>query len=238
MSVVVRVGDPGVAWIEMDEGVNAFTPSLVRGLLEAIDAVARDVDVRAVVLAGTREHFCSGATGQTLRDLRAGRLASTELVLGRRLLDVPVPVIAAAEGSAIGGGLALLLSADLHVIAGESRYGTNFMELGITPGMGSTRLLETVLAPPLAHALLYTATLRRGSTLAGAGFNAVVPRDQVRATAADLAWQIAEKPRANLVLLKRTLSLPKRRALEEAMTFESLMHETSLQRLDESELPP
>jgi polyketide biosynthesis enoyl-CoA hydratase PksI len=102
------------------------------------------------------------------------------------------------------------------------------MNLGFTPGMGTTRLCEHALSPSLAHELLYSGELRRGSRFAGTGINYIVPRAQVDATALDVAARIADKPRAALTALKRTLSLRRRQAFEESITQESLMHQLTL----------
>ena len=109
-------------------------------------------------------------------------------------------------------------------MAEESRYGFTFLDLGFTPGMGTTRLLEHTLAPAIAHELLYTGELRRGAELAGTGINHVLPRARVRARAEDIAARIAAKPRHALELLKRSLSARRRAAFEEARTTEALMH--------------
>lgn len=233
--VSVRRVEPEILEIFMhdDAGANGMTAPWVAALLDAMAQASADGAAKVVLLTGLAEVFCSGATRDTLRDLVAGRLPPTELTLGRRLMAMPVPVIAAAEGHAIGGGLALLVSCDLAVIAAESRYGANFMSLGITPGMGMTRLLETVMGRPLAHELLYTGDLRRGATLVGAGnFNAVLPRSQVRAHALQLARALAEKPRHSLVLLKRALTAPRLAAFDEAAPSEARMHAETLPFLD------
>jgi 4-carboxy-3-alkylbut-2-enoyl-[acp] decarboxylase len=234
-----REGD-GIGWIEMKDevGDNAFSSPFVSALLGAIERASNDVGLKVVILAGTPRVFSSGATRDVLERLRARELAPTELVLGRRLMNIPVPVVAAAEGHAVGGGLALLLSADLSVVARESRYGANFVSLGLTPGMGTTCLLESVVSRPVAHELLYSGELRLGADFEGvSGFNAVAPRSEVRDVAYGIAWRIAEHRRETLVLLKRALTLSKRRALEEAMTLESLMHELTLPHLETESLP-
>lgn len=230
--VRVRVADR-IASIEMiDEAdKNGFSAPFVRALLAAFEAVERS-DAVVAILSGLPDYFSSGATREALEAIRRQELPPSELVLARRLMGLRVPVIAAAEGSAIGGGFALLLGADLTLLARESRYGANFMELGITPGMGITRLLEELVGKSLAHELLYTGELRRGASLEGAGFNAVLPRAEVRARAEALAWSIAGKPRKSVELLKRALSLPRRRAFEEASTIEAMMHERSFAELD------
>jgi len=218
----------GVALLEMRDaaGKNAFSDSFVDELLEALDAAALDPGTRALVLAGLPEVFCSGAPQALLRRLVDGAMQPSDIVLARRLLDLPVPVIAAMEGHATGGGLAIGLCADIIVMARESRYGCTFLDMGFTPGMGMTRLFEHVLSPAVAHELLYTGELRRGSEFdARTGVNHVLPRDQVRPRALDLALRIAAKPRPALVMLKRTLSLRRRQAFEESRTLEALMHE-------------
>ncbi len=235
---------PDVRLIDLEDGIvelamrdaagaNAMRAPWVAALLDAYAQVASHPTARVVLLTGLADVFCPGASRETLDDLVAGRLAPTELTLGRRLLELPVPVIAAAEGHAIGGGFALLVSSDLAVIARESRYGANFTALGITPGMGMTRLLEQVVPPALAREMLYVGDLRRGATFEGTGsFNAIVPRADVRARGLILARALAEKPRETLIQLKRTLALPRLRAFDEAAVLEARMHETTLPHLD------
>jgi hypothetical protein len=81
----------------------------------------------------------------------------------------------------------------------------------------------------MAHELLYTGEARRGAAFEGrSGFSAILPRGEVLAYADALARRVAEKPRRALSLLKRTLTLPRRRAFEETHTLESLMHEVTV----------
>jgi polyketide biosynthesis enoyl-CoA hydratase PksI len=168
-----------------------------------------------------------------LESLGDGRMRPTELGLARRILELDVPVIAACAGAAIGGGLVLATACDLVVLARERRYGFNFMDLGITPGMGVTALAEHVLGSARAHELLYSGEFRLGAQLISSpGVATVAPSFEVEIRALDLALRIAGKPRRNLSMLKRVLTLPRRRSLEEALTLESLMHETSLGSLD------
>ena len=235
VKVTYRAVEDGIAEIAMLDGTtaNGMSPEWVDQFVSAVDAARADLTAKVVLLTGRPDHFCTGATVEMLKALASGASSPTELVLGRLLMGIPVPVIAAAEGNAIGGGFALLLSCDLSVIAEESRYGANFMSMGFTPGMGTTRLLEECLGRPLAHEMLYDGDLRRGRMLSGCGgFNAVLPKREVRSKAILMARAIAEKPRASLALLKRVLSLPRRLAFEGASTIESLMHEISFRNFE------
>lgn len=213
----LTLADPGSA--------NALGEAMVHALEEAFDTIDRNPEVRVVVLAGEGDVFSCGAPRELLLRLAGGGLRPTDILLPRLLLDCAVPVVAAMAGAATGGGFALGLAADIVLIAEDSRYGFTFMNLGFTPGMGTTRLCEHVLSPAIAHELLYTGELRRGRQFAGSGINRVLPRQQVEPAALDVAARIAEKPRHCVTALKRALSLPRRRAFEDSLTNESFMHQ-------------
>ena len=174
---------------------------MVHALQHAFETLDRDSGVRVVVLTGEGDTFSCGAPRELLLRLAAGEVRPTDILLPRLLLDCPVPVVAAMAGHATGGGFALGLAADIVLIGDDSRYGFTFMNLGFTPGMGTTRLCEHVLSAAVAHELLYTGELRRGRAFAGSGINHVLPRHEVEAAAQDIAARIAEKPRQAVAAL-------------------------------------
>ena len=222
--------EDGVATIAMDDeaGKNALSHAMVDALGEAFAAVGRAPNVSAVVLAGLPEYFSSGASEELLVELVTSQRDAAEVLLPRLLLDCPLPCIAAMAGHAIGGGFALGMAADIVLLGRESRYCLNFLDLGFTPGMGTTRLLEHALSPALAHELLFSGEARLGRDFEGrSGVNRVLPRAEVLPRARDLAARIADKPRKAVTLLKRTLSIPRRQAFEVARTEETLMHTIS-----------
>jgi 4-carboxy-3-alkylbut-2-enoyl-[acp] decarboxylase len=226
-TVRLDVDDRGVATVTMGDapGRNAMSEVFVHELTEALRALAACADARVAVLLGLPDVFSSGASRDVLEAILGGKLAPSDILLPRAVLDVPIPVIAAMEGHAVGGGLALGLCADVILIARESSYGCNFMNLGFTPGMGTTRLLEHVLSPAIAHEMMYTGQFFRGAHFEGrSGFNYILPRVEVRPKAMDLAARIAEKPRAAVEALKRALSMDKRQAFEATRTVEAMMH--------------
>ncbi len=228
---MVRViADDGVTEIRLDDPAtgNALSEAMVAALGSAVSAAAAAERCRVVLLTGTGDTFSSGAPAALLAQLAAGTRHPADIRLPRVLLDCPVPVVAAMAGHAVGGGFALGLAADLVCLARESRYGFTFMNMGFTPGMGTTALASHVLTPAIAHELLYSGELRRGDAFSGAGVNVVTARTDVVPRARDLARRIAEKPRPALEALKRTLSLPRRQAFEQALTLESLMHQVTL----------
>lgn len=232
--VRTHVGADGVATVTLADPAtgNALGEPMVAAVSDALAAAGRDARTRVVLLEGQGDTFSSGAPRELLLKLVKGEGHPADITLPRSLLACPVPVIAVLEGHATGGGFALGLAADLVFLAKESRYGFTFMNLGFTPGMGTTRLCEHVLSPAIAHELLYSGELRRGAAFLGTGVNGVLPRAEVRAAAFDRASRIAQQPRAALELLKRTLSLPRRMAFEQSLTLESLMHQVTLGAAD------
>jgi polyketide biosynthesis enoyl-CoA hydratase PksI len=233
--VVTSTIDDGVAtvWFRDEASRNALDGRTVPLIEAALEELGHNDTVKVIVLEGLPEVFCSGGSKQMLVALARGEQTPADLLLPKRVLDVPVPVIAAMAGHAIGGGFALGMCADIVLIGRESRYGLSFMNFGFTPGMGTTRLLEHVLSPAIAQELMYTGENVRGSHFEGrSGFNYILPRAEVTAKAHDLASRIATKPRRSLELLKRTLSLPKRQCFESTYTVETLMHRITLQGTD------
>ncbi len=219
---------PGVACLRMEdrEGSNTFTKALVCGLVDALGEAVRDEDNRVVVLHGYDSLFCAGGTLDELVGIADGQLAFDEGDFYRLLLDCPLPVISAMQGHAMGGGLVFGLYADLAVFSRESLYAANFMKYGFTPGMGATELLPRKLGPVLAAELLFTARGYHGQALAERGLPfPVLPRAEVVPHALALARDLADKPRASLILLKKALNATLLAALPEAVRREQAMHQ-------------
>lgn len=225
--VSLRIED-GVAelWMRDEAGNNAFSSEFVEQLLARMAELARARAAKVCVLRGLPEVFCAGGDRRVLLDLAEGNLAPYDLELTRTLLELPIPTIAAMEGHAVGGGLVFGLACDMVVMARQSRYGSNFMDLGFTPGMGTTRLLQFAVGDYLAAEMMFGCQYFKGSHFEGrAQVNYVVARDQVLAQARKIAARLTDKPRFAIEMLKRQLALPRRLAFEQARTSESLMHQ-------------
>lgn len=235
MSERVSLGplEEGIALLQLHDeaGRNAFDGPFIDELTDRLARLSRDREVRVVVLRGLPDVFCAGASREVLLELAGGEMNASDIVLPKLMLDVPVPTIAAMEGHAVGGGLALGLCCDVVLLARESRYGCSFLNMGFTPGMGITRLLQHAVGPYVAAEMMLGGELVKGARLAAfPAINYVLPRDQVWSQALKVARRIAEKPRPALEALKTYLSLPRRQAFEETLTIETLMHRLSFAR--------
>lgn len=214
-------------------GKNYLCSDFVNELTQDIHSALENPDLKVIIFSGLSDVFCGGADRKTLEDLTQGDLNPVDLTLPKVLLDIPVPIIAAMEGHAIGGGLAIGLCADIMILAEESRYGCSFMNMGFTPGMGTTRLLEQFLSLGISHEILYTGINYKGRDLKGkTGFNYILPKKEVMPMAEQLAEAIVEKPRESLITLKRYLGLNKRRLFEETFSIENFMHEITFNKAE------
>lgn len=229
----------GVFQLTLDEVAerNRMSERLCAELLVALDALAGDPSLRAVVLAGTREVFLAGGTLDMLRGIARGEAHARDLLLPERFLQFRAPIIAAMEGHAVGGGLTLGLCCDVIVAAAERRYGANFATLGFTPGMGTTALLPALVGHHFASEMLLTGRYYKGRELAGRGlFNHVLPSAAVLPAAIDIARRIAENPPHVVEMIKATLSRPRSRALVDALAAEHLMHRVCFARPETLEI--
>jgi enoyl-CoA hydratase/carnithine racemase len=191
--VVVERADDGVALIEIRRPPNNFfDQALIAAIADALDELAAG-DGRAVVLASEGKHFCAGADfhpqAGTATTGTGGRHLYDEAL---RLFTQPLPIIAAVQGAAIGGGLGLALAADLRVAAPEARFAANFARLGFHHGFGLTVTLPLVVGHQAALDLLYTGRRVDGETALGLGLcDRLVPADRLRDEALTWAGEIA-----------------------------------------------
>ena len=227
VSIVPHQDNPLVAVFNMNdvEGNNTFSDEFTNDLIANLTALQSDRTYKAVILRGLDNIFCAGAAKSELFKLFKGNLSVKDLVLSELILNIPVPVIAAMEGGAVGGGIVVGLCADMIIMAERSMYGGGFADLGFSPGMGYTRLIQGLVGEFIANEMLYTGKMYKGKFFKNHSLvNYVVPKDKVFEKAFYLADIISEKPRGTLETMKYSISLKKRQLLMEARVHEDFMH--------------
>jgi len=171
---------------------NFFDTALIEALADAFEALEREPDCRAIVLASEGRAFCAGANFQGAPD-PAGANYGALYAAAARLFACTRPVVAAIQGPAVGGGLGLALVADFRVAAPAARFAANFVKLGIHPGFGLTYTLPRLIGAQRAHLLLLTGRRIDADTAAAWQLvDRVVPGEHLRAAALELAGEIAE----------------------------------------------
>lgn len=206
--VSVEVGTDGVATVEIHRPpANFFDVALIHSLAEAYAGLSAG-DARAIVLAAEGRHFCAGAdfSGVSGADYLDVEQAASLYAEGARLFEVAVPVVAAVQGAAIGGGLGLACSADFRVASPESRFSANFARLGFHHGFGLSITLPAVVGGQRAAELLYTGRRIGGEAAAAIGLaDRLVAAERIREEARALASEIAGSAPLAVRAIKATL---------------------------------
>lgn len=211
---------PHLALIELDlPPTNALGDAMRRLMGQGLDAIGADPDVRSVVLTGRGRLFCAGNDLRELADRAPDDLApiSDFNALMARIEGLRMPVIAAVNGGALGGGLDLALACDIRLAA----EGATFTASGVNVGlMASTGRLPRLIGVGPAKAMLLTGLPVDAATALRTGLvTAVYPADRLLDEALALATQIAA--RAPL-------------AVEAAKRFAGMTPEESALRIDET----
>jgi 2-(1,2-epoxy-1,2-dihydrophenyl)acetyl-CoA isomerase len=166
---------------------NYFDGALIGAIADAYERLERDGECRAIVLCSEGKNFCAGANFAA-KNPAAGDLYEQAV----RLFAGSLPVVAAVQGAAIGGGLGVALSADFRVASPDSRFSANFARLGIHHGFGITVTLPAVVGDQRALELLYTGERLRGEEAHRIGLcDRLVATEQIREEAVRLAAEIA-----------------------------------------------
>jgi len=232
MSDVVKLEyfNPAIAVITMmdKENKNTFSRALMAGLNACLSSAQENQDTKVIVLQGYDTYFCCGGTKEDLLKLADGQITFTDIPIYRLLLDCELPIIAAMQGHALGGGLAFSSFADIMVMAEEATYASNFLKYGFTPGFGATYIMPKKFGNVLGAEMLYTAQEYEGRELKQRNVPLrIVKKAEVLPTALNLAKELSDKPRVSLQLLKKHLVQQITKELPHYIEQELAMHKVT-----------
>lgn len=194
-----------VAVVEFGRGKhNFFDGDLIAAIVDACEQSAAE-GARAVVLCSTGKSFCAGANFGT--EAQEGGFDPAPLYdQAVRLFRQPLPMIAAIQGAAIGGGAGLALAADLRVAVPEARFAVNFANIGIHHGFGLSVTLPRVVGHQAAMDLLYTGRRITGAEASSIGLvDRLSNASDLRSDALALAGRIAAAAPLAVAAIRRTL---------------------------------
>ena len=183
--------------LDRQEALNALSPQMIEELVVALDAAANDPQVRAIVITGAGRAFCAGADIAVMADLDvAGARAFAEAGHGlcNAIAACPVPVIAAINGFALGGGCEVSLACDIRIASDSARIALPEVSLGIAPGWGGTQRLARVVGEGFAKQMILTARMvTADEALAHGLVTAVHAPDDLLDAAAAIGDEIASR---------------------------------------------
>jgi enoyl-CoA hydratase len=205
---------------------NALDARMRQDLADAITAVAADADARVLVVTGAGTAFCAGADlpavfggeERPVADVRRDLHEVYDSFL--RMLELPIPTIAAVQGPAVGAGLNLAMACDVRVAGPKAEFAATFTQIGLHPGGGCTSFLVRALGPQRALALLLDGGAVSGPESVAAGLAVAVEDDPLAAAVAMADRWAALEP--ELVRdVKRSVQIAARGDFQASLEFES-----------------
>ena len=217
-------GGVALVTINRPEALNALNPEVLADLKAAFESLDLD-EVRCVVLTGAGEKsFVAGADIGSMSTMTKaegeefGKLGNDVFLL---IENCPVPVIAAVNGFALGGGNELAMSCDIRICSENAIFGQPETGLGITPGFGGTQRLARLVSPGMAKQLLYTAANIKAPEALRIGLvNAVYPAEELMPAAKKMAAQIAFNAPIAVRACKKAVNEGLEKGMDEAIVLE------------------
>lgn len=200
-----------VATVNRPERRNAINEEVIRELEAVLDHIEGSIEIRALILTGAGPTFIAGGDIDMIRDnldhaYRFFWMHDRMTRLGMRIERLRVPVIAALNGSALGGGLELALACDFRIAVASARLGLPEVGLGIMPGSGGSARLARIVGRERALLMEITGQpVDAAEALRIGMISQMVADGEALAAARSLALQIASKPPAAVTFIKRSV---------------------------------
>lgn len=203
-------GFVGVVTINRPKALNALNSEVLKEIEATFDAIDLDA-TRAVVLTGAGDKsFVAGADiGEmsTLTKAEGEAFGKTGNDVFRKIETFPIPVIAAVNGFALGGGCEISMSCDIRICSENAIFGQPEVGLGITPGFGGTQRLARIVGVGKAKEMIYTAFNIKAEEAYRIGLvNAVYPQEELLAAAKKLANKIASNAPIAVRVCKKAIN--------------------------------
>ena len=216
--------DGGIAVITLNRPavLNALNQATMDELVQALEELERDPEIRCVVLTGAGRAFAAGADIKEMAGATAPEmLAGYRFQQWERIRKITLPVIAAVNGLALGGGCELSMLCDMIVAAETAQFGQPEINLGIMPGAGGTQRLTRAIGKARAMEMVLTGRTISARQAEALGLvTKVVPAEAVLDEALALAREIAAKPPIAVRLAKEAVLKAFDTTLEAGLDYE------------------
>ena len=220
--------EDGVGTVRLDRPkMNAISSQVTAEVAEVAGELRTRDDVRAVVLWGGERVFAAGAdikemSGLTYADMLSWGMRLQEAF--KLVARLPVPVVAAVNGYALGGGFELALTADFRVLGERAKVGVPEIQLGVIPGAGGTQRLTRLVGPAKAKSMVFTGRHVDAEEALALGIaDQVVPDADVYAAARTMAASYATGPAVALRAAKQAIDDGLELDLDAALRLESAL---------------
>lgn len=215
-------GAVGIIRLNRPKALNALNHEIMVSVVEAAEAWERDESISAIVLTGSEKAFAAGADIKEMASKTYMEMyASDWFAHWQRLTQVRLPIIAAVNGYALGGGCELAMMCDILVAGEGAKFGQPEINLGVIPGMGGSQRLTRAVGKAKAMDMILTARNIGAEEAERSGLvSRVVPDGDVVDTAVEIAETIASKSRPVAMIAKEAVSTAFETPLSQGLTFE------------------
>lgn len=232
-------GQVGIVTINRPKALNALNSQVLDDLNEVIDSVDTDA-VRCLILTGAGEKsFVAGADiGEmsTLTKAEGEAFGKKGNDIFRKLETLPIPVIAAVNGFALGGGCEISMSCDIRICSDNAVFGQPEVGLGITPGFGGTQRLARLVGPGMAKQMIYTArNIKSDEALRIGLVNAVYTQEELMPAAKKMAAGIAKNAPIAVRNCKKAINDGLEVTMDEAIVLEEKLFGDCFESYDQKE---
>ena len=209
--LIAKEGHVATITINRPKALNALSTAVLTDLNVALDEVAADQDVYALIITGAGEKsFVAGADIAEMKDKsveEAAEYGKFGNAVFRKIETFRCPVIAAVNGFALGGGCELAMSCDIRVASENAVFGQPEVGLGITPGFGGTQRLARLVGAGIAKEMIYTARNIKADRAAQIGLvNKVVAAEELSATVMKMSQGIAKNAPIAVAYAKKAIN--------------------------------
>lgn len=232
-------GAVAIVTIDRPKALNALNPEVLADLKAAFEAIDQNT-VRCVVLTGAGDKsFVAGADIGSMSTMTKaegeafGKLGNDVFL---EIESFPLPVIAAVNGFALGGGNELAMSCDIRICSDNAVFGQPEVGLGITPGFGGTQRLARLVGLGMAKQLIYTAkNIKADEALRIGLVNAVYPLAELMPAAEKLAETIAKNAPIAVRACKKAINDGMQMDIDRAVTIEEGLFGSCFETADQKE---
>ncbi len=219
-----KKGNTALITINKPATLNALCKSLVQDINAALDKTESDPEIYTIIITGTGKSFAAGADIEEMVDMTAEQIfewSANGSGLNLRIEQMKIPVIAAVNGYALGGGLELAMACDIRIASENAKLGLPEVKLGVICGAGGTQRLPAIVGESIAKELIFTGrSIDSQEALRIGLINKITSPESLLDEAFALAHAIEKNGQLAVRASKQCINFARNASFEEGSLFE------------------